>query len=140
MKTFFDFYADAGNIAGDATDVFAGKVTAGKMPVWGDKLQGKYLVNSSISDFLITLHLGSISIDLSGLQSGDNVIEFLLFNKNGNSSLYFGTVNGGNIFKGTSDPFANDGIVKLTLQDTSGSPADNTVVAKMGTVLFIPAA
>lgn len=147
MKALFDHYTDAGNIGGDATNVYVDTLKGNTLLRVGDKLFFNYLINSTVSSFSVKIGLYTTNIALTDIAEGNNSIDIyltycinggyrarILLNNSSGSFIYYSSCSDSECIN-----FTSDRDLKLILQDTSESPADNTVIAKMGTVLLIPA-
>lgn len=151
MKALFNFYRGEGNIGGDITDVFKTLIKNHTFFKNGDIVIAEYLINSIIDSSQVSLYINNGQIfTATNLANGNNILRAIFMlgqpdnhNSNGDEVRYYISLtnaNGTTIISGENDPFFEiDTFIKLTLQDTSETPADNTVVAKMGTILYVPA-
>lgn len=150
MRALFDHYTDAGNIGGDATIVYADTLKSGTLGMGGDKLILEYLINSSVSSFTLAIKVGGYNVLADAgftLAEGDNHFRIVGIRgagqSNGRFYITYTNTSGSTVFYRSQfdfdAAFQVDGAISVSLQDTSETPVDNTVVAKMGTVLFIPA-
>lgn len=145
MRALFDHYTDAGNVGGDATDVYVDIIKGNTLCQTGDKLIIEYWINSSVSDLSINIQLSELNLSISNAGIGNNCIRFVLMKTGSVNSRFIINTSNGDSFHSQGgvqiDEFnwGFDLTLRLTLQDTSETPDDNTVVAKLGSILYIPA-
>lgn len=145
MRALFDHYTDAGNVGGDATDLYSDVIKGNTLCQTGDKLIIEYWINSSISDLSINVQLAELNYSVPNADIGNNIIRLILMKTGFVNSRFIISTSNGDSFNSSADVHGDDlnwGLdlaLKLTVQDTSETPADSTIVAKMGSVLYIPA-
>lgn len=144
MRTLFIQPVQQGNSAGAATEVFQNLVFLGTQNQ-GDRILVEYLVNITATSFSIDLIIDTTSLGLSGFVQGDNIIRGTLIWQGASTAYSFEVINNtsttlitGNVgFGGIFNRPNND--IHLLMQDTSGSPATNSILALFGSGVLIPA-
>lgn len=145
MRTLYDHYSDQGNISGSATDVYVDVIKGNTLLRTGDKLIAEYIISCPPTDFGVNIKFGfTTSVELENLIEGDNYIKYFLFRIGaGSIKGYVQVINSSGTFvqyitPGGDFTLASDANLKLIFQDTSEEPADNTIVAKLGTISYSP--
>lgn len=153
-KVLFDHYADVGNVGSGEDDLYSDTIAAGQLASNGDKLDCKFggiFVNSTSTKDLAVYFGGTKIFDSGALSistSSSWEVEAMVIRES--ATVVRCTVKMNSTGASTSAYATYTRITGLTLTDTqilkltgtSGGVdiADNDIVAKLGTILYIPVA
>lgn len=145
-----DFYTDVGNVGAGETDLYSFTTIANQLSAAGQKLTAAFTIifNSVAKAADIRLYLAGIKIFDSGAVTasgvGDSSDYQILIIRTGTTTarvsvIETGTVAGAGSLQTdlTGLTFSATNILKITGQSTLG--ADGDIVAKLGTISWVPA-
>lgn len=147
-----DFYTDVGNVNAGETDLYSFTTVANQLSAVGQKLTATfgglgasagtriptlraYFAGTSIFDAvaLSSTNVGGFSLSVTIIRTGASTARAVAtYSDDSQISDVDETDLTGLTFSGTN-------ILKITGQDTGTLPASNTIVAKLGTISWVPA-
>lgn len=153
--SLFDHYINAGNVTTGETDLYSDTIAASQLGANGDKLEAEYggvFVSSATATREIKVYFGgtvildtgTLTLTLSSawtayvsiIRVSATVVRYMVSLTTEGAALAAYTAVG----EVTGLTLSNTNILKITGQAASTGAATNDIVAKLGNVVFVPAA